>query len=169
MWDLRGQSVDKFGLDSSQRVLYQFNNQGWRSQIDYTSDPDILFFGCSLVFGIGVPIEETFSHRFPNSQNYGVSGKYTNRNIYDIASSVLRDTPDTIPTVIVWTDRDSDMALSFSREFPKSLQFFCGDVPDQTRCWPTPKNLDWDASRTHPGPLTHYFFYKCLTKLLNRS
>ena len=49
MQKCQGLTVDTFGKDTTGKVLYTFNKQGFRSQIDYVTSPSVAFFGCSLV------------------------------------------------------------------------------------------------------------------------
>jgi hypothetical protein len=84
MYEHRGQTVNQFGLDKTGTIQYQFNQQGFRSDLDFDFVPDWAFFGCSFVAGIGVPIKKTFASKFSNSQNYGVFGIYHNHDIREI-------------------------------------------------------------------------------------
>ena len=56
----KGQTINQFGLDQTGTINYQFNQQGFRAPIDFDFIPNYAFFGCSLVFGIGVSREYTF-------------------------------------------------------------------------------------------------------------
>jgi hypothetical protein len=61
MWQLRGQTLNKFGYDNTGSNVYKFNSQGYRSNIDFDfARPCLVTVGPSTSFGIGLPVEKTF-------------------------------------------------------------------------------------------------------------
>jgi len=51
-----------------QPITYSFNSHGFRSE-EFTNDPTVLFLGCSLTMGIGLPVENTWCHHVANQLN----------------------------------------------------------------------------------------------------
>lgn len=59
---LAGQTMNTFGYDTSTQVRYTFNNLGYRSNREFIpTDDAIILLGNTLTFGLGLPIEKTFS------------------------------------------------------------------------------------------------------------
>lgn len=168
----RGTTTDRFGLDTTGTVQYRFNQQGFRSDREFDFVPDWAFFGCSFVAGIGVPVEQTFAAKFNNSQNYGVCGKYDNREIREIIQNFIDSdcfSPQT-KMAVFWTDRNHELLDKYYHELSHLNMkfFFCGDTLPYDRCYKMIKNLDLDVSGTHMGPKTHEFLYKLLCQLCNQ-
>lgn len=172
MWNSRGQTLDRYGLDQTGKIQYRFNGQGFRA--DHTLDfaPDHAFFGCSFVAGIGVPIEQTFASLFSNSHNYGVGGKYLNSSTFEIIQSFVNSSMyhDKIKMAVFWTDRDQELLDQYYQQLSDLplLHFFCGTPLPYANCYAMIKNLDWDVSNTHIGPKTHKFLYQTLCALFDR-
>ena len=82
MYARKGQCVRTFGLDTTGRIEYRFNLQGFRSNFDFDYIPQYAVFGCSLVFGIGVDVDSTVCNHLPNAFNFGLAGTYNNVDIY---------------------------------------------------------------------------------------
>jgi len=171
MWENRGRVLDKFGLDQTGKIQYKFNNQGFRANKDYCDQPNIVFFGCSLVFGIGVSYDKTFTAQFHRSHNYGLAGDYDNIAIYQIIMMWLKsDSSQTcVNRVVVWSDRDNAMAQHYAQcLLPYGfVNFFCGVVPGLDNCYAMPPKKDLDISSTHMGPRSHKLFYKILCPLFD--
>ena len=172
MWNCKGTTVREFGRDRTGQISYTFNQQGFRSNREFDFVPDYAFFGCSIVVGIGVPIEKTFASQFENSQNYGVCGNYDNSHILDIILNFSNSAcfrPQT-KLFVLWTNRDSNNLLDFYRrlEHLNITHMFCGPRLDQDKCYSMITNVDWDVSGTHPGEKTHQILYKMICPALNR-
>lgn len=171
MWQHRGQTVTQWGRDRTNLVQYCFNSQGFRSTAEYDFIPRYAFFGCSITFGIGVAQTQSFAGLFDHSHNYGLAGDYTNADILDVLVQFLRTdiySPDT-KLCVVWSDRDQEhlpAMLVQLQEYPLE-HFFCGTKPSGPRMWKFPPQIDTDVSGTHPGPLTHKFFYNVLCSIFN--
>jgi hypothetical protein len=170
----RGKTLDRFGLDQTGKINYTLNQQGFRSNTEFNFIPDYAFFGCSLVLGIGTPIEETFASQFNNSQNYGVCGIYSNATIFEHIKQFI-DSPLYHPNIrmaVFWTDRDAVLELLDS--YYQSLinvplvHFFCGEPLPYSNCYRMVANIDHDVSKTHIGPDTHRFIHKMLCSLFSR-
>lgn len=166
MYKHRGQTLNQFGLDKTGLVEYRFNQQGFRSDRNFDFVPDWAFFGCSLVAGIGVPVEQIFASKFTNSQNYGVCGNYSNYHIQDIIQSFLNSRLFSTNTKIAvfWTDRDCELLENYYHELHHLdiRFFFCGSPLPYPKCHRVIFNLDVDVSGTHMGPKTHNFLYRAL-------
>jgi hypothetical protein len=169
----QGRSIKKFGKDCTGLVTYHFNKQGFRGNKDFDFVPDYAFFGCSLVFGIGVTQENIFPSFFERSHNYGLAGNYDNHDIMQVMQNFLssdlyhKDTH----IAVVWHERDQDSLLDFYRNLSgyKIQHFYCGTGLSEPRCHSFPLQLDHDVSSSHPGPKTHKMFSKMLCALFDRS
>ena len=172
MLQYQGGVSNQFGKDSTGKINYKFNQQGFRSDIDFNFVPDYAFFGCSLVFGIGVTVENVFSSYFISSQNYGLAGTYNNDDVYIILDAFLKSDLYSQHTkiVVVWTNRHTENLDTYYHNLKDYdiKHFFCGEKLPYNNCYAMLKNLDNDVSATHMGPKTHQFFYKFLWSLLNR-
>lgn len=171
MLQCRGSMSNRFGKDSTGKINYKFNQQGFRSNVDFDFIPDYAFFGCSIVFGIGVPLENIFSSYFDNSQNYGIAGGYDNNDVYIIIDKFLKSdlySPH-IKIAVVWTDRNNENLDTYYRKLKDYdiKHFFCGEKLPYDNCYAMLGNLDNDVSMTHMGSKTHRFFYKLLQALFN--
>jgi hypothetical protein len=168
---LVNQTLTQFGKDTTGEVTYTFNQQGFRSDQDFNFVPDYAFFGCSLVFGIGVPVEQTFAKLFANSQNYGLAGNYNNHDVFVTINSYLKSNTYSPSTklAVFWTDRDADRLDNYYHLLKDHniKHFFCSTPLPYDNCYPVPANLDFDVSGTHMGPKTHKFIWKILCQLLN--
>jgi len=167
----QGLTVDTFGKDTTGKVLYTFNQQGFRSQTDYVTSPSVAFFGCSLVFGIGVDQDKITTSYFANSHNYGLAGKYNNQDIYQtIKKFTASRLYDNTPIVVVWHSRDSENLNQYYNDL-KSFNiyhFFCGQKLPLPNCFSMIPNIDSDVSGSHPGPETHKLFFKIVCALFNQ-
>lgn len=172
MQKYQGQTVDTFGKDLTGKVLYTFNKQGFRSQFDYVTSPSVAFFGCSLIFGVGVDQNKITTSYFANSHNYGLSGQYNNRDTYQIIKKFTASRlHDNTPMIVVWHSRDSENLNQYYDDL-KSFNiyhFFCGQKLQAPNCFAMIKNIDTDVSETHMGPKTHKLFFKIICALLNQS
>ena len=172
MQKCQGLTVDTFGKDTTGKVLYTFNKQGFRSQIDYVTSPGVAFFGCSLVFGVGVDQDKIATSYFKNSHNYGLAGEYDNQDVYQTVNTFINSSLyDNTPVVVVWHSRDSENLDQYYHKLTglDIYHFFCGEKLQHPNCFRMIKNVDQDVSGTHMGPATHRIFYKSVCALLNQS
>jgi len=167
-----GHVLDRFGLDQTGRIQYRFNQQGFRSGVDFDFRPDYAFFGASLVFGIGVPEPQTFAAMFPRAHNYGLAGQYQNSDIFDtiIEFTKLPDYSSNTKLVVVWHRRGAQDLNTYYKKLShvKMLHFFCGIPLSYPNCYAMFPEQDQDVSGTHPGPKTHYTMYKILCNLFDQ-
>jgi len=170
---LNGSQVYKFGLDATGKICYKFNSQGFRSEVDFDVVPKYAFFGCSMVLGIGVPVDQTFAYMFENSQNYGIAGNYNNFDVFSLVKKFLDSSTHTKNTkiAVIWHARDSDNLESYYEQLTphKILHFFCGEPLPYELCYPVLPNIDYDVSNTHYGPKSHRAFWRLLSSLFDQS
>lgn len=74
------EQLDKLGFDDTS-ITYEFNSEGFRSdKFNLETERDsIVFLGCSLTVGIGIPLEDTWAYKVAKSlglrcYNLGVGG-----------------------------------------------------------------------------------------------
>lgn len=168
-----GSMIRSFGKDSTEKIEYRFNQQGFRGE-DFDFVPEYAFFGCSLVFGIGVPENQTFAYLFQSSQNYGLAGRYDNHDVMLVLQRFISSDYYTSRTklAVIWHRRDSKCLESFYNQlcsYDNLTHFFCGDPLPYQRCFPAPREIDQDVSSTHPGPKSHYFFHRVLSSIFSKS
>lgn len=168
-----GCAVNKFGQDQTGNIVYKFNKQGYRSDVDFDFVPDFAFFGCSLVFGVGVPVDKTFAYLFDKSQNYGMAGHYSNSDIFESLKNFLERPGHSLATkiAVVWHSRDPHNLEPYYQHLAphKILHFFCGNPLPYKLCYPMIPNLDLDVSGTHFGPKSHRAFWRLLSNLFDQS
>lgn len=108
MWNLRSKTVDRFGYDQSGANLYRFNAQGYRSDVDYDfSNPCLVTVGPSISFGIGIPVEKSFSFLLSQSlslHNYNFSIGCMPHTSYDYINLLnqLAEKPNIQIMIINW-------------------------------------------------------------------
>ena len=172
-WQCRGKTVYKWGKDSTGLIEYQFNNQGFRSSLDYTTAPDYAFFGNSSVFGIGAPVDKNLTSFFINSHNYGLAGSYMNwhsvENLKRFVASPF--CTDHTKIIFVWSERPGkefipDLIGQVNLIRPKVLHISMGDkYSGAVNLMPS---VDHDISGTHPGPKSHQIWAKTIQLLLQK-
>jgi hypothetical protein len=161
-----------FGKDSTGQIAYRFNSQGFRADFDFDFVPEYAFFGCSLVFGVGVLGDQIFPAKFKNYHNYGLASSYTNDDIMklleEFVSSKFCNTQTKI--TVIWHKNNSENLENFYNRLPHNriVHFFCGDKLPFKNCYPAIKNIDVDVSTTHMGPKTHNIYYKTIYSLFNQ-
>lgn len=171
-WERRSQTLHQWGKDSTGLIEYKINSHGFRSPTDYSQAPDLAFFGNSIVFGIGVPWEQTLVSQFEHSQNYGLAGNYMNHHSVTnlknfVASGLFR--PHT-RIVFFWIGRDEpieDMIQEVNVVAPNVLHISSGKK--QKGAINLMPAKDTDVSGTHPGPKTHAMWARTIKLLLNRA
>lgn len=155
----QGQTVDRFGLDQTGTIAYQFNQQGFRSPVDFDFVPGHVFFGCSSVFGIGVAHDHIFPSMFPQSHNYGLAESYNNDDAFLIIDSYLHSSAfsKSAKKFVYWTDRNTESLDSYSRQLSKLgfIQAFCGERMPYKNCFAGVPDVDADVSNTHTWVSKH--------------
>lgn len=172
MWNNRSATVQKFGKDQTGTVDYQFNSQGFRSNVDYNFVPDYAVFGCSIVFGIGVPLKDTFAGQFESIHNYGLASNYDSTDCFNVVQQFVSSKwyNENTKMAVIWTDRGQEILPEYVEKLQqyRMIHFFCGNRLNLANCYSVKSNLDLDVSGTHPGPRTHKFIYKLLCPLFDR-
>jgi len=168
----QGQTVDRFGFDQTGTVDYQFNCNGFRSRVDFDFVPDYAFFGCSLVFGIGVPHEHVFANKFDHAHNYGLAGDYNNDDVYESIQRYLKSLAysESTKKFVYWTDRNTEHLQDYSKQLSELgfIQAFCGPKMPHANCIAGFPSVDLDASGTHMGIKSHLTMYKLLCSLFSQ-
>lgn len=60
--------VSKGNLYKPESFGYTFNSQGFRCD-EFTNEPSLVFIGCSITEGIGLPLEQCWAHRVASELN----------------------------------------------------------------------------------------------------
>ncbi len=108
----RSDILEKYGwLDS--KFTYKFNSHGFRCD-EFTSDPSIVFLGCSYTVGVGLPIETTWPYIVSKKlglrcYNLGIGGS-SNDTAFRLALHWLKEIK---PKIVV-----------FCRTFPTRIDIF---------------------------------------------
>lgn len=172
-WNLRGQTVDRWGKDQTGLIKYQINKQGFRHTNDYTWKPSIAIFGNSVVFGVGVDYSKILCNLLPNTQNYGLSGNYMNYHSVTNLTHFVTSDLYSLDTKIVffWIDRENeainDQIQQVNQIVPNVLHISSGTKRPGAINLTLP--IDRDVSGTHPGPNTHRVWAKTIKLLLDRA
>ena len=166
MFGLAGQTVDTYGLDKTGQIKYSFDTFGFREGNDYNVHPKFVFFGASTLAGIGVHEQKRFSRYFENSWNFGLCGNYIDEesiiNYFTFKKLNLSDTK----IVFCWKNNDPVALLDMINRLPNNVYHCVTTKLDREKTCLYPKNLDYDVSKTHWGPITHQKFYKLLCYFL---
>jgi len=162
MYEARNSTTDSWGKDSTGLIKYTFDQYGFRNQNNYNESPQYVFFGCSLLFGIGVDIENVFTKKF-QCWNFGLAGRYTEDQILDCYSEFKKLKID-CKVIFVWRNRDllPDLNLGQDHKIYHCLPYR-SKPKNHIRLM---DNLDYDVSGTHWGIKTHQKFYKLLSHFL---
>lgn len=172
LFEQRNKTLSGWGKDTTGKINYSINNQGFRNQKNYDFIPKYAFFGSSSLFGIGVDEKDILVSYFPDSQNYGLAGDYLNIHSIENLENFLKSSiyrPE-VKTVFFWVERDNENIIELSARIrkmsPATLQISQGKkyinlinlIPQ----------VDSDVSGTHPGPKTHKIWAKSI-KLLFKN
>ena len=161
MYDVRGTDVNSWGKDSTGSITYTFDEFGFRNHNNYNKIPSYVFFGCSLLFGVGVEKNEVFTSRF-NCWNFGLAGEYTESQIMDCYEE-FKQTKIQSKVIFVWRDYDLIPKDILNNE----LVYHCLPLKsNKTNHVELLSHLDFDVSGTHWGVKTHDKFYKMLCYFL---
>ena len=172
LYDVRGTAVDRWGKDQTGTITYNINNQGFRSDTDYTWTPSYAFFGSSAIFGIGVDNKHILVNHFDKAQNYGLAGNYLNCDSIEnlknfVASPLYKDTQ----IVFFWIDRPGREDIN---ELIPQANKLCNSILhiSQGNRYPGAINLmphvDRDASQTHTVVKTHQLWAKTIKLCLKK-
>jgi hypothetical protein len=170
MYDQRNCLIYKWGKDQTGKIEYHINSQGFRSRFDYNFVPQYAFFGSSSLFGIGVQELKILVSYFDKSHNYGLAGKYLNiDSVYNLESfiqSKIYD-PNTV-VVFFYINRDREGIEFIPDIYSKVIDLGHKNIIhiSQGEKYPCILNLmpaiDFDISKTHPGPKTHALWAKTI-------
>lgn len=84
-------------------IDYKINSHGFRCE-EFNLNDSIMFLGCSLTFGIGLPLEKTFAYKVSqslnlNCQNLSVGGASSNTS-FRIAMTYIRELKPKIVVIL---------------------------------------------------------------------
>ena len=164
---LKGSTTMKLGLDQTNTLEYHINYQGFRSKKNYIDVPDIAFFGCSVVFGVGVDEDSILSSYFDNRYNYGLAVKYSNEAIFNAIQNFTKSKNYTGDTkiVVIWCDKNDHHNIpAFINQLPKTVVHFKVGYSDTYGIPTLPTSIDKDVSGTHPGKLTYKLWAEFIAK-----
>lgn len=104
--------LEKHGWLNS-KFTYKFNSHGFRCE-EFTADPSIVFLGCSMTAGIGLPIELTWPTLVSNKlnlkcYNLGIGGA-SNDTAFRLA--------------LHWLEKIKPEIVVFCRTFPTRMEVF---------------------------------------------
>jgi hypothetical protein len=140
----RRSDLERFGwIDKT--ISYKFNSCGFRSD-EFDGAPNVMFIGCSHTLGLGLPVEQTFSHIIStelNLKNFnlGVAGS-SNDTAFRLAYHYI---PKLKPSMVIFlstertrfelfTEDNSSFILSYSNR-TNSLQNVKEEVKGFYRHW----------------------------------
>ena len=161
MKKLAGTIVNKFGKDKTGKIKYEFDEYGFRKLNNYNKSPQYTFFGCSILFGIGIPNNEIITQQL-NCWNFGLAGKYTeNESIKNYKQFQKLNIKSKI--IFVWRD---NTYKNYLEELDANILHCVPERNNKKNCIRLMNFIDYDISKTHWGPKTHQKFYKILEQKL---
>lgn len=170
MLNLAGKSVNKYGKDQTGKIIYRFDQYGFREGNDYNLDPTYVFFGASALAGIGVQQEHRFTNYIQPSWNFGLCGKYIEeesiQNYFSFVSKYQSE--NNFKIIFCWKSLEIEKLEELINKVPdKENIFHCVPLKiSRERTCRYFHNIDYDVSGTHWGPVTHKKFAKLLWQLL---
>jgi len=104
--------LEKFNWLNS-NFTYKFNSQGFRCD-EFTNSPSIVFLGCSITVGIGIPVETTWASLVSNQlnlscYNLGIGGS-SNNTAFRLAH--------------IWLKKIKPKVVVFCQTYPERLEVF---------------------------------------------
>lgn len=104
--------LERYGWLNS-KFTYKFNSHGFRCE-EFTEDPSIVFLGCSMTVGVGLPIEATWPTLVSNElnlkcYNLGIGGA-SNDTAFRLA--------------LYWLEKIKPKMVVFCRTFPTRMEVF---------------------------------------------
>lgn len=172
-YQARGTTVNAWGKDSTGLIKYTFNNQGFRSDVDYNWVPEYAFFGNSSVFGVGVNNDQSLCSNFNRAQNYGISGRYLNQHSVTNLENFIKSSyyrPD-VKIVFFWIGRpseDIESMIEYVNTLHKGIINIMSGKKRKGGINLMP-HIDQDISQTHPGPKTYQIWAKTIKLLFTHA
>jgi len=120
MMHLRASTINRYNKDQSGTKEYRFNSLGFRGEdVDPTSEHRIFVAGCSLTFGDGLDLAETWPFRFRekyaarqgcppprvNLLNFSVSGASNDRIVHTVLPQCSVVRPDLLLVQFTYSNR----------------------------------------------------------------
>ncbi len=108
----RSDILKRYGwLDS--KFTYKFNSQGFRCE-EFTLDPSIVFLGCSMTAGIGLPVEATWP---------SLVSKNLNLKCYNLGiGGTSNDTAFRL--AYYWLEKIKPKIVVFCQTYPSRMEIF---------------------------------------------
>lgn len=171
MFNQRGKTLQTWGKDTTGLISYTLNNQGFRSDIDYTEPSEYAFFGSSAIFGIGVKTEDTLVAQL-NAQNYGLAGEYVNQDsVINLENFLNTKLYNNTRIVFFWVSRPNENITTLSNYVnslvPNVLHISQG--PQYSGLINLMPQCDLDVSGTHPGPKTQLIWAKTIQAIFDNE
>jgi hypothetical protein len=173
LYAVRGTSVVRWGKDQTGTVTYNINNQGFRSDRDYDWPPHYAFFGSSSIFGIGVNYTDLLVNQFDDAQNYGLAGKYLNKESLENLKNFVA-TPlyyNNTQIVFFWIDRPGqeyiDQLIPEANDLCDNILHISQGVK-YTGAVNLMPHIDLDVSGTQPGVKTHKLWANTIKQCLKK-
>jgi len=161
MFLYRNREKNVWGKDSTTLIEYKFDEYGFRKQNNYHKKPEYVFFGCSLLFGIGIEPSKIFTNGL-NCWNFGLAGSYTEQEILECYRLFTRLKIKS-NVIFVWRDYHAVPKQILDNENLYHCLPIRSEKKNHIRLM---ENLDFDVSGTHWGIQTHAKFHKLLCSFL---
>jgi len=173
--EYRNTTLTSYGYDTSNNIEYRFNAQGFRNDYDFDADPQIIFAGGSLSFGIGVAESDRYSSILSSDLglhkwDISYAGEYyENATIYQTLLQLTKC--NQVPLIIQWVSQNrntknktADYIKNIDALFPNAVHImYDGTAVDEGEFLITnPVWLDSVADNSHPGAKTHWGLAKFL-------
>lgn len=167
----RGKQYQYFGKHTDGRpVSYSFNELGFRGPKFHT-DPDVVVYGSSFSFGIGLEWEQSWHQQIARIKNIkvncyaGAGFAVTNNDIVDLFQAYP---PQNTSKVILQLREEEYTTAPYN--LPPGIMAFKVDKEVKDKVVPTflwRSFVDKAADGIHPGPRTHLNWAIILSKLWN--
>ena len=170
MLSLAGKSVSNYGLDQTGKIVYKFDQYGFREGNDYNTQPNYIFFGASILAGIGVDQDQRFSMYMEPSWNFGLCGSYTENEIVLNYFSFMESykLQNNFKIIFCWKNSNIKELEKLMNSVPNNENIFhCVPVKiNRIRTCRYLENIDNGACGIHWGATTHKKFAKLLCQFL---
>lgn len=180
-------TVTKYGNDNSGIIEYKFNNNGFRNSTDFLKNPDIIFAGGSISFGIGLSNDDCYKTIVSTTLNksywdLSYAGEYYDNNMIYTTVLAMHKIVGDVPVVIQWvsdlrSDSISKKIYSYIDQlntlFSKCIHIFIDGRESKQSLdlryfgLANPIWIDTAACGTHPGKKTHQGIAKMILRELH--
>jgi hypothetical protein len=185
---LKNKNLSNYGFDKSGKINYHFDEYGFRNN-NYNIKPNLIIFGGSIVFGIGIEKKYTLGDAICtilNKTHWNLSYAnyyYDNQIIYETIKSTI--IPTSIPILVQWVSdkrNNSNLLYQYILEikdlFTNSIHFLNdaretkSELNRQVFSLVNPKFIDIGEDGIHPGKKTNlglarYFIKHHFSKIID--